>query len=213
MVVNIQIEGAPKTLDQRDSASPCRGPVYRFRVGDSFSTGIGDLMLTVTQFAKKYDISRATVLYYEREGLLKPALRSSNGYRWYGDAEIERLQAIVAYRSYGIPVASIGELLDRQEGVSQVDILRGHFNDLEKEISLLRKQQRVIVALLKEPQLLEENMVTKERWVAIMKASGLDEAAMITWHQKFEEMEPDEHRKFLESLGIDAEEINKIRSL
>jgi hypothetical protein len=25
MVVNVQIEGAPKTLDQRDSASPCRG--------------------------------------------------------------------------------------------------------------------------------------------------------------------------------------------
>ena len=25
MVVNIQIEGAPKTLDQRDCASPCRG--------------------------------------------------------------------------------------------------------------------------------------------------------------------------------------------
>ncbi len=169
-------------------------------------------MLTVSRLAKKFDISRATVLYYEREGLLKPALRSDNGYRWYGDTEIERLEAIIAYRSYGIPVASIGELLDWQEGVSQVDILRGHFNDLEKEISLLRTQQRAIVALLNEPKLLEEHMVTKERWVAIMKAAGLDEATMIAWHQKFEEMEPDEHQKFLESLGIDAEEIKSIRS-
>lgn len=169
-------------------------------------------MLTVTQLARKYSISRATVLYYEREGLLMPACRSENGYRWYGDAEMERLEAIVAYRSYGIPVARIAELLDRKEGMSQAQILRDHFNDLEKEIGQLRKQQQAIVALLQEPQLLEEQMVTKERWVEIMKASGFDEAAMMKWHQKFEEMEPEEHQKFLESLGIGAEEIKKIRS-
>ena len=29
-------------------------------------------MLTVTQLAKKYQISRTTILYYEREGLLNP---------------------------------------------------------------------------------------------------------------------------------------------
>ncbi len=33
---------------------------------------IGDFMFTVTQLARKYDISRAAVLYYEREGLLMP---------------------------------------------------------------------------------------------------------------------------------------------
>lgn len=173
----------------------------------------GDFMLTVTQLANQYGLSRATILYYEREGLLMPAHRSSNGYRWYGDTEIGRLEAIVSYRSYGIPVASIGELLDRKKGMSQSQILRDHFNKLEHEINLLRKQQKAIVALLQEPKLLEENMVTKERWVAIMKAAGFDEMAMRTWHQKFEEMEPEEHQKFLESLGIEGNEIEKIRRL
>jgi len=142
-----------------------------------------------------------------------PASRSENGYRWYGESEIERLEAIVSYRSYGIPVANIGDLLDRREGRSQSQILKDHFNELEKEISLIRKQQRAIVALLQEPTLLEENMVTKDRWVAIMTAAGFDETAMSTWHQKFEEMEPNEHQKFLQTLGISAEEIEKIRSL
>ena len=54
-------------------------------------------------------------------------------------------------------------------------------------------------------------MITKERWVEIMIAAGFDEAAMRAWHQKFEEMEPDEHQLFLESLGIDSEEIKAIR--
>ena len=56
-------------------------------------------------------------------------------------------------------------------------------------------------------------MVTKDRWVAIMTAAGFDETAMRTWHQKFEEMEPNEHQKFLESLGISTEEIEVTRSL
>ncbi len=176
-------------------------------------------MLTVTQLARKFGLSRATILYYEREGLLLPASRSENGYRWYGDTEIDKLQSIVSYRSYGIPVSSISSLINQKEGVSQSQsqsqsqILKDHFKELEKEIHRLRKQQKAIVSLLQEPKLLEDNMVTKDRWVEIMKASGFDEKAMITWHQKFEEMEPEEHQKFLESLGIDAKEIETIRTL
>ncbi len=55
-------------------------------------------------------------------------------------------------------------------------------------------------------------MVTKERWVAIMKASGFSSEDMINWHKNFERMEPEEHQVFLESLGIDEAEITKIRN-
>jgi len=170
-------------------------------------------MLTVTQLGRTVGISRASILYYEREGLLLPAHRSANGYRWYGEKEIERLNAIISYRSYGIPVTRIKTLLDHKAGESQIQILKDHFNHLEEEVNQLRYQQRAIVALLQEPQLLEKNRVTKERWVEIMVASGFDEAAMTTWHQKFEAMEPAEHQKFLESLGIEAEEIKQIRGV
>ena len=84
---------------------------------------------------------------------------------------------------------------------------------LENEIGILRQQQHAIVALLQEPELLENDMMTKERWVEIMKAAGFDKTAMTKWHQKFEQMEPEEHQKFLESLGIDADEIRRIRSM
>ena len=170
-------------------------------------------MLTVTQLARQCRISRATILYYERAGLLLPAHRSDNGYRWYGDREVRRLEMITAYRSYGIPVARINDLLDRHDDASQSRILRDHFNDLEREIQQLKKQQQAIVTLLQEPELLEQKMVTKERWVAIMQAAGFNENDMRTWHQKFEEMEPEEHQKFLESLGIGTEEIRRIRKL
>ena len=169
-------------------------------------------MLTVTQLAKQFGISRTTILYYEKEQLLTPAYRSENGYRWYGEKEVERLRAITSYRSYGLSLSSIHSLLNR-EGKSQAQILKDHFNELEQEIQNLRAQQKAVVVLLQEPSLLEEKIVNKERWVQIMVAAGFTENDMVIWHQKFEELEPKEHQKFLESLGISEEEIVKIRNL
>ncbi len=83
-------------------------------------------MLTVTQIATQFGVSRTTILYYEKEELLIPACRSENGYRWYGEKEIERLKAITSYRSYGLSVSSIRTLLDRTEA---------HFNNSRKFFS------------------------------------------------------------------------------
>lgn len=169
-------------------------------------------MLTVTQIAKQFGVSRTTILYYEKEQLLIPAYRSENGYRWYGEKEIKRLEAITSYRSYGLSVSSIRALLNR-DGESQSQILKDHFNELEREIQNLRAQQKAVVVLLQEPSLLEDNIVNKQRWVEIMVSAGFTENDMVKWHQKFEQLEPLEHQKFLESLGISSEEIVKIRAL
>lgn len=170
-------------------------------------------MITVTQLANKFDISRTTILYYEKKGLLKPKSRSENGYRWYGKDEIKTLETIMAYRSFGLPTEKLSDLINRKDEVAQERILRDQFNALEKEILTLRQQQKAIVQLLHQPILMENNMVTKDRWVEIMRAAGLSDQDMTNWHNKFEEMEPQEHQKFLESLDIAPAEIKQIRGI
>ena len=54
-------------------------------------------------------------------------------------------------------------------------------------------------------------MITKDRWVEIMRAAGLSDDDMHNWHRQFERLEPAAHQEFLESLDIDAEEIKAIR--
>lgn len=169
-------------------------------------------MLTVSQLAKRFHISRATILYYERAGLLKPARRAANDYRWYGPDEIKRLEAILAYRSFGVPVKQLASLIDREDRGTHECILREQFQTLETEIQKLRHQQKAIVSFLENPDLLEENMVTKQRWTEIMRAAGLSDDDMHNWHRQFEKMEPDAHQAFLESLSIAPDEINNIRS-
>jgi len=54
-------------------------------------------------------------------------------------------------------------------------------------------------------------MVTKDRWVEIMRAAGLSDDDMHNWHRQFERLEPGAHQEFLESLGIPSDEIQRIR--
>lgn len=169
-------------------------------------------MLTISQLAKKYKLSRSSILYYEKVGLLKPKFFADNGYRWYGVDEEERLKLIVSYRSYQLPISDICTILD-SSGISQSKILERHFEILEMEINNLRRQQLAIIELFKESIISKEKNVDKSKWVEIMMAAGLTKEDMIRWHQKFEEMEPEEHQKFLESLKISQEEIAQIRSL
>lgn len=53
--------------------------------------------------------------------------------------------------------------------------------------------------------------MTKDKWVAIMTAAGFTKEQMQRWHVEFERLEPSEHQRFLEYLGIDPAEIGQIR--
>lgn len=170
-------------------------------------------MITVSKLASQFNISRTTLLYYEQEGLLYPASRSNNGYRWYGENEVSRLKRIVNYRSFGIPISQIKELLEKTENSTHEKILRKQFDHLEQEIEELRKQQQASVAFLNAPDLLDNQNMTKEKWTAILRASGMSDDDMMNWHRQFEKMEPDSHQEFLESLNISRQEIKRIRKL
>jgi hypothetical protein len=54
-------------------------------------------------------------------------------------------------------------------------------------------------------------MITKDKWVSIMRAAGFSEADMDRWHAEFEKNAPAEHQEFLEFIHIGADEIAKIR--
>ena len=53
--------------------------------------------------------------------------------------------------------------------------------------------------------------MTKERWVQLLSACGLDEADRGRWRREFEKLSPEAHQDFLESLGLPAAEIALIR--
>ena len=56
-----------------------------------------------------------------------------------------------------------------------------------------------------------KNYINKQQWIAMFQELGLNEKAMRQWHHLFESRHPEAHQAFLESLGIGADEIVRIR--
>jgi DNA-binding transcriptional MerR regulator len=168
-------------------------------------------MMTVTALARRCGLSRSTLLYYESMGLLRRPPRTSGNYRAYMEQDLLRVQQIGLYRNMGFGVAEIRAVLDRPGG-GAVAVLERRLTDIDAEIETLRDHQRAIVRLLGRSRSFRRNqMITKDRWVAIMKAAGFSEDNMNRWHHEFEKSAPAEHQEFLEFLHINADEIAKIR--
>jgi MerR family transcriptional regulator, thiopeptide resistance regulator len=60
------------------------------------------------------NVSSRTLRHYDHLGLLVPAWTAANGYRYYGPAEVRRLQRILLLRELGLGLDTIGEVLDGQ---------------------------------------------------------------------------------------------------
>lgn len=168
-------------------------------------------MMTVSKLASVCGLSRTTVLYYESQGLLKPAVRSDSNYRVYGEREVERLRQIRVYRGVGMSVREIRTVLAGPQN-DVASALRRRLADVDKEIEVLRGHQQSILRLLQTKSIRKKDRdMTKEKWVAVMKAAGFTEEDMHRWHREFEKSAPKDHEEFLQYLHIPEKEIASIR--
>jgi DNA-binding transcriptional MerR regulator len=168
-------------------------------------------MLTISKLARRCGLSRSALLYYESIGLLKPAPRTAASYRAYADKDVRRLQQICVYRDAGLKLDDIRTILDRPANDAS-PVLKRRLLELSADIERLRGQQRAILKLLQvKNSVWRKKMITKDKLVSIMKASGLTEDDMHRFHVEFERSAPEEHQEFLEFLKISKEEIGSIR--
>ncbi len=152
-------------------------------------------------------------MYYDTIGLLPASTRSASSYRLYTEQALQRMLQIQTYREAGLPLETIQTLLASSTD-SSVSVLERHLHDLNREMQRLRRQQQVIIRLLESPSALNNSRtMTKQRWVEMLRVAGLDETGMNKWHDEFEYRSPEAHQDFLESLGIEAEEIQMIRQM
>ena len=71
-------------------------------------------MYRIGQLAKRFGISRSTLLYYDSIRLFSPSGRSTSNYRTYTEADVKRLEQISTYRRTGLTLADIKRLMKTQ---------------------------------------------------------------------------------------------------
>ncbi|MFY9718830.1 MAG: MerR family transcriptional regulator [Candidatus Cybelea sp.] len=103
----------------------------------------------VKGFAAEAGVSVRTLHLYDRLGLLKPAAVTESGYRLYGEAELERLEHILALRFVGFSLEQIRELLGESQPLDlalrmQRQVIVRQKRRLESALDAIAQAQRAL---------------------------------------------------------------------
>ncbi len=110
-------------------------------------TGPGTLH--IGEVAERVGLSLRTVRYYEEQGLIQPAGRTSGGFRLYTTEQVDRLRLIKQMKPLGFTVSEMCELLsardelghpDEQRRAEAESQLATYATDAEQRCRKLREQ-------------------------------------------------------------------------
>lgn len=109
---------------------------------------------TAGEFAAIHGISKQTLLFYDKIGLIKPAyVDENNRYRYYSAKQMEVLDTISMLKEVGMPLAEIREYMDDRSVEGAILLLEKENEKLTEKIKKQRRINRRIkakIAQLKE---------------------------------------------------------------
>lgn len=102
--------------------------------------------MTIKEVEQLLEIPRATVRFYEKEGLVNPG-RKGNGYRDYTDEDVEKLRKVIILRKISISVEDINDIFDGIKSMNEVlntNIinLQQQMDELKGAINLSKKMRK-----------------------------------------------------------------------
>ena len=100
--------------------------------------------MQIKELERRTNLSGKTIRYYESIGLLPPPSRLANGYRDYGEADVDRVKFVAAARGLDFSLDDIGEILDlrdRREAPCRVvlDLLQKKADEISQRIVELQR--------------------------------------------------------------------------
>jgi len=123
---------------------------------------------SIKQLADLAGLTTRTLRYYNQIDLLKPVRVGNNGYRYYSETEVDRLQQILFYRQRGFELKQIKEILAASEFDAK-EALKEHLRNLQKErdkLDLLILNVKNTISSLEG----DYEMSDKEKFEAFKKA-------------------------------------------
>lgn len=82
--------------------------------------------------------------YYEQKGLITPIRRDDYAYRIYDEDAVRRLRLIIILRKLRIPLKQIAVIMEDNEPLKTLQILRCHIEELNSEIKNLDAIRQVL---------------------------------------------------------------------
>ena len=103
--------------------------------------------MTIKEVEEKLGIPRASIRFYEKEGLIDPK-RGENGYREYSEGDVATLRKVILFRKLGLSVSDIEDILDGS--LALTDALTANVTKLEEQLAELNGAIAMSKTILKD---------------------------------------------------------------
>ncbi|WP_419833324.1 MerR family transcriptional regulator [Endozoicomonas atrinae] len=141
-------------------------------------------MYRISELAEQVGLSRATLIYYEKIGLIK-GRRQANGYRIYSDRDVQRLHLIQQLQAGGLTLKECQACLDAKV---ERQVLLNRLHQLDEDIAQKQQSRQLLAALLGEGEL-------------------------TSWHEQVDKIAPDAHLDWLIKQGFDEKNALRLKWL
>lgn len=152
------------------------------------------MLYTVNDVAKLSGTTIKTLYHYQKIGLLMPEVVTENGYRYYGENELKRLQQILFYRELDFSLDSIKAALDHEP-----DRLRC----LSEQQAMLKARQLRLERILNT---LEETIQHERKQGNMSTETMFDGLNEEEWKQAFTQQ--NEHLQKAYNFQLDTENLD-----
>lgn len=122
--------------------------------------------ITIQQLAKAAGTTSRTLRHYDSLGLVSPSRIGSNGYRYYDDRSLVRLQRVLLLRELGLGLDAIGTVLAAQDAGA----LAGE-RPSDTEARVLAQHREL---LLNEQRRIEAQIASVDRTIVALRAESRD---------------------------------------
>lgn len=102
------------------------------------------IYLSTGELAQMLGITKQTVIYYDKIGLISPAKRGEKDYRYYTLEQADELDSILTFRNLGVSINTLKEYLRIKNPESCIKMLREQKERVNLEIQKLDKIRRKI---------------------------------------------------------------------
>lgn len=114
-----------------------------------------------TDLIRQFSITRKTLFYYDKAGLLKPVDRIGQArIKVYDEEGYNRMDKILQYRDAGLKIEEIRLLLN-DDRFSKAEIFRKALNRLEEDFAVRRKEITNLHRLIEEYKVYPDTMNQK----------------------------------------------------
>lgn len=152
-------------------------------------------MYQISELARRVGLSRTTLLYYEKQGLLS-GQRGANGYRIYSERDAQQLLLMKQLQAGGLTLQECKSCLEK--GLNP-ELLKTRLQKLDAEIATKQQARNLLAALLGRDSLRSWHQATEqlapEAFLDWLQHQGLSEKQAL--HLKWLSRDMNEHEQYM----------------